>query len=76
MAEGQAILAKYGIDPWMDVENLVWAPNIKGMHTTDRLQEVVDLLKAADATKGAKKVRKAAVVSALKIAGRKAANHK
>ena len=43
---GQAILRKYGIDPVVGPENLVWAPNrIVGQHDIVALQVVVDGLK-------------------------------
>ncbi len=52
--EGQAILAKYGIDPVTGVENLVWAPNVAGQHTVENLQAVVEALKEADAAGASK----------------------
>ncbi len=51
--EGQAILRKYGIDPVVGEENLVWAPNgITGQHDKEALKEVVDALKAVDEAGG------------------------
>ncbi len=47
--EGQDILRKYGIDPVTGIENLTWAPNVKGQHTLENLQAVVNELKEADA---------------------------
>jgi hypothetical protein len=42
------ILLRHNIDPIKGKANLVWAPNIKGQHTKERLQRVVDGLKKAD----------------------------
>ena len=51
--EGQAILRKYGIDPIVGEENLVWAPNTSGQHVKEtHLQPLVDELKAVDAKGG------------------------
>ena len=51
--EGQAILRKYGIDPIVGEENLVWAPNITGQHVKKtHLKPLVDELKAVDAKGG------------------------
>ncbi|MGG5765077.1 AHH domain-containing protein [Bacillus proteolyticus] len=48
--EGQEILRKYGIDPIIGEENLVWAPNrIAGQHSIAALENVVNQLKAVDA---------------------------
>ncbi len=48
--EGQEILRKYGIDPIVGKENLVWAPNrIAGQHNISALENVVNQLKAVDA---------------------------
>jgi len=48
--EGQEILRKYGIDPIIGKENLVWAPNrIAGQHSIAALENVVNQLKAVDA---------------------------
>lgn len=47
--EGQEILRKYGIDPIVGEENLVWAPNrVVGQHDTVALEKVVNGLKAVD----------------------------
>ena len=43
--EGQEILRRYGIDPVIGLENLIWAPNVKGRHTAKALKKVVDGLK-------------------------------
>jgi len=48
--EGQEILRKYGIDPVIGKENLVWAPNrVAGQHSITALENVVNQLKAVDA---------------------------
>jgi hypothetical protein len=47
--EGQEILRRHGLDPVKGLENLVWAPNVKGQHNLANLTAVVDDLKAADA---------------------------
>ncbi|NMD71595.1 type IV secretion protein Rhs [Bacillus sp. DNRA2] len=48
--EGQEILRKYGIEPIIGKENLVWAPNrIAGQHNLSALENVVNQLKAVDA---------------------------
>ncbi len=53
--EGQALLRKYGIDPIVGPENLVWAPNkIEGQHSIDRLEHVVNKLKEVDKFGGTK----------------------
>ncbi|QTQ07258.1 AHH domain-containing protein [Macrococcoides canis] len=41
---GQEILRHYGIDPIKGPENLVWAPNVKGLHTAENLEKIVDEL--------------------------------
>jgi hypothetical protein len=41
-------LRKHGIDPIGGLENLVWAPNVKGQHTLGSLQPIVDELKRLD----------------------------
>ncbi|WP_454098470.1 T7SS effector LXG polymorphic toxin [Metabacillus sp. SLBN-84] len=47
--EGQEILKRYGIDPIIGKENLVWAPNaVIGQHSLDSLEEVVNRLKAVE----------------------------
>ncbi|MDT2047708.1 AHH domain-containing protein [Priestia flexa] len=48
--EGQELLRKYGIDPIIGKENLVWAPNrVAGQHSIAALENVVNQLKAVDA---------------------------
>ncbi|TQR13294.1 type IV secretion protein Rhs [Psychrobacillus lasiicapitis] len=51
--EGQEILRRYGVDPIIGVENLVWAPNaVTGQHSLDALKEVVARLRAIEAIDG------------------------
>ncbi|MCU6602704.1 T7SS effector LXG polymorphic toxin [Peribacillus frigoritolerans] len=51
--EGQEILRRYGIDPIIGKENLVWAPNaVIGQHSLDALEEVVNRLRAIEAMEG------------------------
>ena len=44
---GQEILRYYGIDPIKGPENLVWASNVKGLHTVENLEKIVDELEMA-----------------------------
>ena len=44
--EAQDILWEYDIDPFVGLENLCWAPNIKGQHSTKHMKSVVGGLKA------------------------------
>lgn len=47
--EGQVILRKYGIDPIVGEENLVWVPNrVVGQHDIAVLEDVVNALKAVN----------------------------
>lgn len=51
--EGQEILRRYGIDPVVGPENLVWAPNaVTGQHDKVAIQYVVDKLKAVEVDGG------------------------
>ncbi|MGG4491311.1 T7SS effector LXG polymorphic toxin [Metabacillus idriensis] len=51
--EGQDLLRRYGIDPIIGKENLVWAPNaVTGQHSLDALENVVSQLKAVEAEGG------------------------
>jgi len=51
--EGQRILRNAaGLDPIWAPENLVWAPNGRGTHSTERLAEVVAKLKGIQAANG------------------------
>ncbi len=67
--EGQKILYHYGIDPIKGVENLVWAPNIKGQHTTAALEHIVSELRNIFNLGGTKKQ----IVEKLKQLGEEAA---
>ncbi|WDE99476.1 AHH domain-containing protein [Lentisphaera profundi] len=58
--KSQEILEKYGIDWKKGKDNLMWASNVKGVHTTDVAKQVYAILKRADATGG-----RSAVVRAL-----------
>ncbi|MGH0855981.1 hypothetical protein ACQVSP_05410, partial [Bacillus pacificus] len=47
--EGQEILRRYGLDPIIGKENLVWAPNaVIGQHSLDALENVVNRLRAVE----------------------------
>ena len=47
--EGQEILRRYGVDPIIGIENLVWAPNaVIGQHSLDALENVVNQLKTVE----------------------------
>ncbi|WP_438298543.1 hypothetical protein [Sporosarcina sp. FA15] len=46
--EGQEILREYDIDPIYGLENLTWAPNIKGQHDITPLRNVVDKIKEVE----------------------------
>lgn len=51
--EGQEILRRYGVNPIIGKENLVWAPNaVIGQHSLDALEEVVNRLRAVEAMDG------------------------
>ncbi|WP_070128256.1 AHH domain-containing protein [Bacillus mycoides] len=51
--EGQEILRRYGIDPIIGEENLVWAPNaVIGQHSLDALEIVVKRLRDVEAIDG------------------------
>jgi len=45
--EGQGYLRAVGIDPVKGIDNLVWAPNIKGQHTIGNLEPLVRDLRSA-----------------------------
>ena len=50
---GQTVLRKYGIDPIVGEENLIWAPNTSGQHVADtHLKPLVEELEAVEAKKG------------------------
>lgn len=46
VTEGQAILRKVGIDPINGLENLTWAPRVRGQHTLAALEPLVTDLRA------------------------------
>ncbi|WP_254854348.1 hypothetical protein [Bacillus cereus] len=51
--EGQEILRRYGLDPIIGKENLVWAPNaVIGQHSLDALENVVNRLRAVEDEEG------------------------
>ena len=43
--EAQDILWEYDIDPFVGLENLCWAPNIKGQHSTKHVNDIIGGLK-------------------------------
>jgi hypothetical protein len=49
--QAQAILTKYGIDPFKARENLVWAPKIGYLQSEKYALQVLEKLKAAEQTK-------------------------
>jgi len=69
--KSKAILEKHRIDWLKGPENLVWAPNIEGLHTEEMAKMVYEKLKMADDAKGTKK----AVVKTLKKLGEIASEH-
>lgn len=70
--EGHEILEKHGIDPLKGLENLTWAPNIKGQHVTKNVEAIVEDLKAVDEAGGDRE----AIAKVLERHGRRAANLK
>ena len=64
---------KHEIDWLKGPENLVWAPNIEGLHTEEMAKIVYEELAEADNTKPPK--TKKAVINALREMGKLAANH-
>ena len=73
MLKSKAILEKHGIDWLKGPENLVWAPNIKGLHTEEMAKLVYEELAEADKAKPPK--TKKAVINTLRDMGRIAAEH-
>ena len=69
--KSKAILEKHNIDWLYGKENLVWAPNIEGLHTEEMAKMVYEALANADETYGSKE----AVVEALADMGELAAQH-
>lgn len=73
VGEGQEILKKYGIEPIIGKENLIWAPNrITGQHSIERLQHIVDKLNEVDSFGG----NREKMVEMLKLLGEEAASMK
>lgn len=71
--EGQEILRRYGIEPIIGKENLVWAPNrIAGQHNIERLQHIIDKLKEIDSFGGTREK----MIDMLKLLGEEAASMK
>ncbi|MEI4804026.1 AHH domain-containing protein [Bacillus sp. FJAT-51639] len=71
--EGQEILRRYGIEPIIGKENLVWAPNIiTGQHGIECLQHIVDKLKEVDSFGGTREK----MVEILKLLGEEVASMK
>ena len=71
--EGQALLRRYGIDPILGLENLVWAPNrIVGQHSIEALRYVVEKLKLVEDFGGSYND----IVEALEDLGEKAAKRR
>ena len=71
--KSKAILEKHNIDWLKGKENLVWAPNIEGLHTEEMAKKVYGALAEADKIKPPK--TKKAVIKALRNMGKLAANH-
>ena len=69
--KSKAILEKHEIDWLKGPENLVWAPNIEGLHTEEMAKRVYEAL--ADCRRNER--TKKAVVQALREMGRVAAEH-
>lgn len=70
VAEGHALLGRYGIDPIWGEENLTWAPmRVDDQHSTETLRKAVDKLKKVEAKGGTYED----IVRALKLLGRQAA---
>lgn len=74
--KSKAILEKHNIDWLKGPENLVWAPNIEGLHTEEMAKKVYEALAYADLTHSDPKLAKKAVVTALKDMGDVAADYK
>ncbi len=68
--KSKAILEKHEIDWLKGPENLVWAPNIEGLHTEEMAKKVYEALALAD-----EDGEKEDVVEALIEMGKVAANH-
>ena len=64
LLRSRAVMEKHGLNWYSGRENLVWAPNKAGQHTTANAKAVADILEAAD-VRGKK-----AVVKALRRIGK------
>jgi len=69
--KSKAILEKHGIDWLKGKENLVWAPNIEGLHTEEMAKLVYEALALAHKRYNTKE----AVIEALSEMGQVAAQH-
>ena len=69
--KSKAILEKHEIDWLKGPENLVWAPNIEGLHTEEMAKKVYGALQEAHDLEGTPE----AVTEALRKMGKLAANH-
>ncbi|TMO01731.1 RHS repeat-associated core domain-containing protein, partial [Pseudoalteromonas sp. S558] len=69
--KSKAILEEYKIDWLKGPENLVWAPNIEGLHTEEMAKKVYGALQQAHDLEGTPE----AVTDALSKMGKLAANH-
>ena len=45
VGEGMEILLRHGVDPIKGLDNLVWAPNVKGQHTVEEGRKGSGLIK-------------------------------
>ena len=43
--KARKVLWEYDIDPFVGLENLCWAPNIKGQHSTKHVKDIIEGLK-------------------------------
>ncbi|MBB1355947.1 AHH domain-containing protein [Pseudoalteromonas sp. SR45-5] len=69
--KSKAILEKHNIDWLKGKENLVWAPNIEGLHTEEMAKLVYEHLEEAEDEYGTPE----AVIEALKEMGELASQH-
>lgn len=71
----KTLWSKYGIDPFVSADILVWAPNVAGQHDKVPMRVVIDELNAAfrrDASKGRYSTRR--IIELLRKLGEDAAN--
>ncbi|MFC3150957.1 RHS repeat-associated core domain-containing protein [Litoribrevibacter euphylliae] len=59
LLRSRAVMEKHELNWYSGKENLVWAPNVKGQHTTANAQKVADILETADEVGGKRAVEKA-----------------